>query len=137
MQNSDILKDPYFLTRSNSIDSLATTNPMFEAIAESKLSENLSFHNVVGRLDKTGVFHRQAAEDSNVGDGVVALSSGISPRAISQVFVAAEHSKLHQQPGSILEVRRLLLEQLVEDDRVQPRPIPPSIRAANSEAYYR
>ena len=137
IQNSDILKDPYFLTRSNSIDSLATTNPMFKAIAESELPQQLSFHNICGRLNKTGVFGRQTAADSDVGDGVVALSSGISNRADSQVYVAAEHSTLHQQPGSILEVRRLLLEQLAEDDRVQARPIPPSIREANSDAYYR
>jgi len=137
LQNVDVLKDPYFLTRSNSIDSLATTNPMFKAIAESELPKGLSFHNVVGRLDKTGVFHRHTTEESDVGDGVVALSSGVDRRADSQVYVAAEHSTLHQQPGSILEVRRLLLEQLGENDRVQPRPIPPSIRSANSEAYYR
>ena len=137
LQNSDILRDPYFLTRSNSIDSLATSNPMFKAIAESELPKRLSFHNIVGRLDKKGVFHRQAAEDSDVGDGVVALSSGVNKRAMSQVFVAAEHSTLHQHPGSILEVRRLLLEQLAEGHRVKHRPIPPSIRAADSDAYYR
>ena len=137
IQNSDILKDPYFLTRSNSIDSLATTNPMFKAIAESKLPKRLDFHNICGRLDKKGVFGRQAAQDSDVGDGVVALSSAMNSRAISQVFVPAEHSKLHQQPGSILEVRRLLLEQLAENDRVQPRLIPPSIRSADNESYYR
>ncbi|MDB2687689.1 alpha/beta fold hydrolase [Mariniblastus sp.] len=137
LQNADILKDPYFLTRSNSIDSLATTNPMFKVIAESKLPKGLSFHNVVGRLDKTGMFGRQTAEGSDVGDGVVALSSGVCPLARSQVYVSAEHTTLHQQPGSILEVRRLLLEQLAEDDRVEARPIPPSLRSANSDAYYR
>ena len=136
IQNVSILKNPYLLTRSNSINSLATTNPMFEAIAESPLPKSLSFHNVVGRLDKTGVFGRQTAEDSNVGDGVVALSSAVNDRAISQAFVAAEHSTLHQHPGSILEVRRLLLEQLAENDRVQPRHLPPSIRSADSESYY-
>ena len=136
IQNSSVLKDPYLLTRSNSINSLATTNPMFKVIADSELPDRMSFHNIVGRLDKTGVFHRQAAEDSNVGDGVVALSSGVNPRAMTQVFVPAEHSTMHQHPGSILEVRRLLLEQLAADDRVQPRPLPPSIRSANNEAYY-
>ena len=133
-ENGDILKNPYLLTRSNSINSLATTNPMFKAIAESKLPERVSFHNIVGRLDKTGVFGRQAAADSNVGDGVVALSSGVNPRAVTQVFVPAEHSILHQHPGSILEVRRLLLEQLAEGDRVQHRPLPPSIRSASGDA---
>ena len=136
IKNYDILKNPYLLTRSNSINSLATTSPMFKAIAESELPKGLSFHNIVGRLDKTGVFNRQTAADSNVGDGVVGLSSGVNPRAITQVFVPAEHSVMHQHPGSILEVRRLLLEQLAADDRVQPRPIPPSIRSANSESYY-
>ena len=132
IQNSDILKDPYFLSRSNSIDSLATTNPMFKVIAESEFPKHLGVHNIVGRLDKKSIFNRQPIEDSNVGDGVVALSSGVCTKANSQVFVAAEHSKLHQQPGSILEVRRLLLEQLAENNRVQPRPLPPAIRSARA-----
>ena len=46
IQNSDILRDPYFLSRSNSIDSLATTNPMFEVIAESEFPEHLGVHNI-------------------------------------------------------------------------------------------
>ena len=132
IQNSDILKDPYFLTRSNSIDSLATTNPMFQVIAETEFPKHLGVHNIVGRLDKKSVFNRQPVEKSDVGDGVVALSSGVCVKANSQVFVAAEHSKLHQQPGSILEVRRLLLEQLAENDRVHPRPLPPSIRSVRA-----
>ena len=136
IQNSSILKNPYLLTRSNSINSLATTNPMFKAIAESELPKGLGFHNIVGRLDKAGIFGRQQAADSNEGDGVVALSSGVNSRAITQVFVPAEHSVLHQHPGSILEVRRLLLEQLAADDRVQARPLPPSIHSANNESYY-
>ena len=105
---------------------------MFKVIAESEFPEHLGVHNIVGRLDKRSVFSRQPVENSDVGDGVVALSSGVCTKASSQVFVAAEHSKLHQQPGSILEVRRLLLEQLAENHRVQPRPLPPSIRSARA-----
>lgn len=135
LQNSGVFKDPTFLTRSTSIDSLATTSPFFEVIAQTEFPSHLSVHNVVGRLEKTSVFSRQTAEESDVGDGVVALSSGVREGVDSQVFVAAEHSKLHQQPGSILEVRRVLLEQLAEKDRVRARPIPPSIRAANSDGY--
>ena len=74
IQNSDILKDPYFLSRSNSIDSLATTNPMFKVIAESEFPKHLGVHNIVGRLDKKNVFNRQPAGNSDIGDGVVAVS---------------------------------------------------------------
>ena len=101
-------------------------------IAETEFPKHLGVHNIVGRLDKKSVFNRQPVEKSDVGDGVVALSSGVCVKANSQVFVAAEHSKLHQQPGSILEVRRLLLEQLAENDRVHPRPLPPSIRSVRA-----
>ena len=131
VQNSDILKNSYLFTRSNSIDSLAATNPIFEAIAETKIPDHLSTHNIVGQLEKKSVFGRPTAESSDSGDGVVSLSSATSPKANSQVFVAAEHSKLHQQSGSIFEVRRLLLAQLAEKERVQPRPIPPLIRSVN------
>jgi len=134
MQNKDVLKDPYLVARSNSIDSLATTNPMFKAIAESEFPDRLSVHNIVGRLEKKSVFGRTATEDSDDGDGVVSLSSASNLKADSQVFVAAEHSKLHQQPGSIYEVRRLLLAQLAEKERVQLRPVPPLIRSANGAA---
>lgn len=131
MQNKDILNNPYLVARSNSIDSLASTNPMFKAIAEAEFPDRLSIHNIVGRLEKKSVFGRAAVEDADAGDGVVSLSSASSSRADSQVFVAAEHSKLHQLPGSIYEVRRLLLAQLAEKERVQPRPVPPLIRSVN------
>ena len=110
---------------------MAATNPIFEAIAETKIPDHRSTHNIVGQLEKKSVFGRPTAESSDSGDGVVSLSSATSPKANSQVFVAAEHSKLHQQSGSIFEVRRLLLAQLAEKERVQPRPIPPLIRSVN------
>lgn len=129
-ENKELLKNPGFLTQMTSIDSLSPTNPIFGAIADSKLRDGVQIHTVVGRLGKRDVFGLPSDTSAADGDGVVAIASASRSDAASQVFVPAEHSKLHQHPGCILEVRRVLLEQLAEVDRVQARPIPPRIPSA-------
>jgi hypothetical protein len=51
------------------------------------------------------------------GDGVVSLSSARLDRMRqlrSQIIVPADHVSVHRHPQSILEVRRVLFEQLAE-----------------------
>ena len=51
------------------------------------------------------------------GDGVVSLASARldnMPQLRSQIVVPADHVNVHRHPQSILEVRRVLLEQLAE-----------------------
>jgi pimeloyl-ACP methyl ester carboxylesterase len=127
--NKDRLENPGFLTHMTSIDSLSPTNPIFNAIADSKPENGVQLHTVIGRLGKAGVFGQPSDSSASDGDGVVAVASASREYATSQVYVQAEHSKLHQHPGCILEVRRVLLEQLAEIDRVRARPIPPWIRS--------
>jgi pimeloyl-ACP methyl ester carboxylesterase len=129
-ENKESLKNPAFLTQMTSIDSLAPSNPIFQAIANSDPQDGVQLHTVVGRLGKRGVFGEPSETSAADGDGVVAVASASRSDAASQVFVAAEHSKLHQHPGCILEVRRVLLKQLAEINRVRARPIPPRIRSA-------
>jgi pimeloyl-ACP methyl ester carboxylesterase len=129
-ENKESLKNPAFLTQMTSIDSLSPSNPIFQAIANSDPQDGVQLHTVVGRLGKRGVFGEPSETSAADGDGVVAVASASRSDAASQVFVAAEHSKLHQHPGCILEVRRVLLKQLAEINRVRARPIPPRIRSA-------
>lgn len=127
--NKQLLKNPAFLTQMTSIDSLSPANPFIQAIADSDPQDGVKLHTVVGRLGKRGVFGQPSETSAADGDGVVAVASASRLDAESQVFVSAEHSKLHQHPGCILEVRRVLLEQLAEINRVRARPIPPRIRS--------
>jgi hypothetical protein len=61
----------------------------------------------------------------------------------TQIAVPSEHSEVHQHPACIYEVRRILLENLVELDRIRDRNIPelpvdrdasPEVRTANWHA---
>jgi hypothetical protein len=123
--NSDVLKDPLFLTTTNSVDSLSKESPAFAAFAKAQISPEVQIHNIAGRLGKKSVFGAVPSDDSaSDGDGVVSVSSASAIDAMSQIYVEEEHSKLHQHPGCILEVRRVLLQQLAENDRVRARPLP-------------
>ena len=68
---------------------------------------------MVGRVPDLGWRHL-FTED---GDGVVSLASAEldgMPQLRSQIVVPADHVSVHRHPQSILEVRRVLLEQLAE-----------------------
>ena len=123
-QNQDKLKSSSLLTRATSIDSLATHDPVFEALAAAKQSEQVKTHNIIGRLP-LGLLKRVAGSKvESSGDGVVSVESANNDSALSQVFVPAEHSDVHQHSGCIYEVRRVLLEHLAEYDRIRVREIP-------------
>jgi hypothetical protein len=71
------------------------------------------YHNVVGDDPDPGWEKYLVGQ----GDGVVALTSSRLDdmrQLQSQIIVPADHSGVHRHPQSILEVRRVLLEQLVE-----------------------
>ena len=63
---------------------------------------------------------------------MVSTVSAHCETAKSEIFVASEHKEVHQHPGCIYEVRRILLEHLAEHDRVRVREIPqlPEVRQA-------
>src|SRR5690606_29379364 len=74
----------------------------------------VSYHNVVGHKPRDGWIESYFGSE---GDGVVSLASasleGV-PRVRSQLVVTADHMGVHRHPQSVLEVRRILLEQLEE-----------------------
>jgi hypothetical protein len=73
----------------------------------------VSYHNIVGRDPNEG-WRKYIVGD---GDGVVPLTSARlddAPQLRSQIIVPADHSNVHRHPESILEVRRILFEQLAE-----------------------
>ena len=132
--NQDKLKASSLLTRATSIDSLAVDDPVFGAIAVAQQAVGVKTHNIVGRLPKNLVRKLAGTKSTGSGDGVVSIASANCESAESQIYVASEHQEVHQHPGCIYEVGRVLLEHLAEHDRVRVREIPqlPVIREATS-----
>jgi hypothetical protein len=73
----------------------------------------MAYHNVVGRDPEPGWRKYLVGE----GDGVVSLTSARLDemrQLKSQIIVPSDHSSVHRHPQSVLEVRRVLFEQLAE-----------------------
>jgi hypothetical protein len=122
--NRDQLHDTLLLTTSTSVDALAPDNPFFKAMREATAAPRVKTHNIVGRQPKSTWFASSSSQPEYRGDGVVDLTSAGRDAADSQVFVPEEHSKVHQHPGAILEVSRVLLLHLSEMQRADVRQLP-------------
>ena len=96
-----------------SIDSLAPDSPVLPVLLAATPGPWVAFHNVVGHDPDAG-WREYLVGD---GDGVVSLESARlddMQQLRSQVIVPADHISVHRHPQSILEVRRVLLEQVAE-----------------------
>jgi len=94
-----------------SIDSLVPDSPLLPVLLTAQTGSWVRYHNVVGDAPKSGI---TGWFSKNRGDGVVSLASAQLEQAVSQISVAAEHSKVHRDPKSILEVRRILMQHVAE-----------------------
>jgi pimeloyl-ACP methyl ester carboxylesterase len=97
-----------------SIDSLSPSSRVLEALLESEQTPFLRHHNIVGRVSHDGVVGSVTQSFLSEGDGVVPLASAQLDEVASQIVVPADHTSVHRHPQSILEVRRILLEQIDE-----------------------
>jgi hypothetical protein len=96
-----------------SIDSLSPASPVLPALLSAVPGPWVSYHNVVGRDPDPG-WRKYLVGD---GDGVVSLTSARLDKMRqlrSQIVVPADHVSVHRHPQSVLEVRRVLFEQLAE-----------------------
>jgi hypothetical protein len=96
-----------------SIDSLSPSSPVLPVLLAAEPGPWVAYHNVVGQDPDPG-WARYLVGD---GDGVVSLTSArldAMRQLRSQITVAADHSTVHRHPQSVLEVRRVLFEQLAE-----------------------
>jgi hypothetical protein len=96
-----------------SIDSLSPDSPVLSVLLTASPGPWVSYHNVVGHDPDPG-WERYIVSD---GDGVVSLNSARLDdmrQLRSQITVQADHSGVHRHPQSVLEVRRVLFEQLAE-----------------------
>ena len=88
----------------NSIDNLSDQDPFVRLAAELPLAPGLRYHSIIGN-DQPGV---PLAESS---DGIVPYTSAHLPGAASELVIASGHS-VQEHPKAIIEIRRILHEQL-------------------------
>ena len=96
-----------------SIDSLDPDSPVLHVLLSAAPGPWVTYHNVVGRDPDPGWSDYLVGD----GDGVVSLTSARLDQMRqlrSQIIVPADHISVHRHPQSILEVRRVLFEQLAE-----------------------
>lgn len=120
-ENPDAFRDTELLTMTTSIDSLAPESPIFPVMLRAKSSPEVKYHNIVGVQSSTNLISSKMGPS----DGVVSYESAKVEDAISEKVVDADHVKIHMQPETILEVRRILLQYLDEidaNDRVAAKP---------------
>ena len=125
-ENPNTLVNPQILT-GTSIDSLAPTAPSFTALNHIPTQASTKFNTIVGRLEKRHILPSfSSAVDDPGSDGVVSVTSAQCDFAETNVIVPEEHSNLHFHPQSILEVRRILLRHLLEQQRIKEVLLPAS-----------
>lgn len=115
-QNQERLKDAEMLTVSTSIDSLSPDCPVFVSLQQASPNGAVSMHTIYGRLESNSPLSKLIPSEPS--DGIVSVESAQLPGSVSQIEVQAEHSVLHQDPRSILEVKRILYEHLRESRRL-------------------
>jgi hypothetical protein len=109
LQNPNLFgKEGHRLTR-NSVEMLAPNSPALQALAAAPRGPWIIYHNIIG----TEVNEDDGRPVVPTGDdSVVTVVSARAPEAISELIVQADHARIHRHPRTVLEVRRILLENL-------------------------
>ncbi len=111
-ENTNFFRDTKLLQARTSVESLDPDCPMFPAMLAARKSSWVKYHNVVGTAGPSNSVARIGTKITGEGDGVVELASAHLEDVDSELVVEAHHMSAHQNPHSILEVRRILLEHL-------------------------
>ncbi len=113
--NKDLIRDDKLLRIENSIDSLAPDSPFFPVMLASYRAPWVKYHNIIGLVPRRGLTGYLASGS----DGVVSYESAHMDDAVSEITVPSLHSTIHAHPRAILEVRRILLQNLVDLEHEQ------------------
>lgn len=119
-ENPGIFRDPAMLQVKTSIDSLAPDSPILPVLLESPVGPSTKYHNIVGVVPSQSWWHSVSGKS----DGIVAYDSAHLEGVASEIVVSADHMHVHRHPASVLEVRRILQEHLLELN--QPTVPPPN-----------
>jgi pimeloyl-ACP methyl ester carboxylesterase len=106
--NPGVFRNTELLTTSTSIDSLSPKSPLFPAMLRAPRAPWVTYHNVIGMVPPS----KWSSKPSMNGDGIVDYESARMDDVESEIVVSAEHSEIHRNPQTILEVRRILLQHL-------------------------
>ncbi|GIW90967.1 MAG: hypothetical protein KatS3mg109_1399 [Pirellulaceae bacterium] len=117
-RNPGFFHNTDLLTITTSIDSLAPNSPVLSAILQAPKAPWVRYHNIVGLVPQEGLLASLTSES----DGVVNFASAHLPDAESEITVSAHHLLVHQHPRTILEVRRILRENLWDYQQEQNGP---------------
>jgi hypothetical protein len=108
--NPGLLRNTELLTVTTSVDSLSPDSAVTRLLLTAERAPWVKYHNVVGVADGP----LSNADGNDKGDGVVSVASARIDEAVSEITVTADHMTVHQNPRTILEVRRILLDHLSE-----------------------
>jgi len=108
--NPGAFKNDSILHTPTSIDSLSPDCPILPIMLAAPRPPALKRHNIVGVIEGDGLLTRVSGK----GDGVVGYDSAHLDNVDSEIVVNADHSHVHRHPIAVLEVRRILLENLAE-----------------------
>jgi hypothetical protein len=101
-----------------SVDLLEPNNPLLNAMEHFTFGPCVQLHSIIGvaKLKPCG----------HTGDGVVTMVSATHPCVVSEKLVDATHEELHDAATTLLEIERILQEQLRAFDR-QLNALPPGV----------
>jgi triacylglycerol esterase/lipase EstA (alpha/beta hydrolase family) len=88
----------------NSIDNLRDTDPFVQAAAQLPIGPRVRYHSIIGQADASVPLAASS-------DGIVPFASAHLEGALSERVLPSEHS-VQEHPLAILEIRRILREQL-------------------------
>jgi hypothetical protein len=111
--NPGMFRDATIVKVKTSFDSLAPDSPVLPVLLQAPHPRWVTCHNIIGVLPNKGLVGKFAGGS----DGVVSYESAHLDDAASELKVNADHMTVHRHPLSILEVRRILLEKLADDQR--------------------
>jgi len=114
--NPGYFASSHLLDITTSVDALAPESPMIPAVLGASRASWVTYHNIMGDLEKKKV----VGSVTGRSDGVVTTESAHFDDAVSEVTVEADHFNIHRNPKTILEVRRILLEHLSQFEPVTP-----------------
>jgi hypothetical protein len=97
---------------SNSLDNLSEKDPFIRTAADLPISPHVRYHSIVARSDPD-----MALADSD--DGLVPYRSAHLPGAYSEKVIISGHS-VQKTAGAILEIKRILKEDIAEQGPSQP-----------------
>lgn len=98
--NRDIFRPALTRSRPTSVNFLEPDNPFLNALGQMPFNPTVHLHSIIG----TG----KLSPFGEPGDGVVDVASARIGGVESELFVPAEHEKLHRDPESIAEMARIL-----------------------------